>query len=231
MKPSSPLSLFIFLHLTCAVPIPITFPPDCQSLWCQSILSSRPQLANRPTQFSNPHFPSHQLSAASEATDRHLDKEEFNNTPMTPPLSSEPSQSLSADHPLVSSYLQSLANPALKNPSEPHPSSPSSAPAAQAAKPTSALPHLRKIDAIRYWALPLRLSKVNGEKESITRGRLLQPGTKCSGGMGEIMTVHARLRQPTLVAKEYSDFIVVGIVVLFLVAVVAMEAWEKFNSL
>jgi hypothetical protein len=49
--------------------------------------------------------------------------------------------------------------------------------------------------------------------------------------MGEVMIVHARPRQPTLMAKEYSDFIVVGIVVLFLVAVVAMEAWEKFNSL
>lgn len=133
MKPTSPLSLLLFLHLVSGIPIPtrVSFTPsDCHYGSCApslrtALILSKPNTP--PTKLSEPHFPSHQLSSSKQILD-----EIYDNTPRTPPKTISPTAALTAKHPLSSNYLLSLANPA-SDTTTPLPS-----------KPTSELPKLRK---------------------------------------------------------------------------------------
>ncbi|KAH7386467.1 hypothetical protein BKA64DRAFT_144231 [Cadophora sp. MPI-SDFR-AT-0126] len=223
MKPTSPLSLLLFLQLASATPLPENlFPTDCQSTSCaafrSALLSSKPNTP--PTRLTDPHFPTHQLSSPDT-----LDGDSFDNHPLSPSEDTRPSVALTSDRPLSSSFLLSLANPA---------SSPSIQKAPQktdseeslASKPTSALPGLRKEDAKRYWA-SLRPTSVNKDGEAVEvegpRRRLRLCGTTDFIAENYVSFHGVRL------ARDYSDLMVVGIVVLFLVAVVALELVERIE--
>lgn len=146
MKPASPLTLLLFLQFATAVPTPILHPNDCENyLQCQSSLQIRKPPATPSTRLLNPHFPDHQLqSLDSDDVD-----EPFDNASSTPPEHTNPTTALSAETPLTSAYLLSLNNDlGEEQESEEQPSGIDALPA----KPTSALPYLRKLDSIRYWA-------------------------------------------------------------------------------
>ena len=143
-----------------------------------------------------------------------MPEETFNNAPITPPKTISPSKALEAAVPLHSSYLQSFADP------------PSTADTSFAAKPTSALPLLRKEDELRYWASLLSgasREEVETHHKSaaafVNCGEHVQPATYTGVG------------RPKFMARAYNDFLVVGIVVLFLAAVIMLEAMEKFGNL
>jgi hypothetical protein len=143
-----------------------------------------------------------------------VSEETFNNAPITPPKTISPSAALGVAVPLESAYLQSLASPS------------STAANSLAAKPTSSLPHLRKEDELRYWAGLLSGPIKEEDKEhhkSVTAfvncAEHLQPASYTGVG------------RPKFMSREYSDLLVVGIVVLFLAAVLVLEAMEKFGDL
>jgi hypothetical protein len=214
MRPSSPLP-FLFLYLTSAAPIPILLPADCQNFEaCQPALSVGSRPSTPPTKLSNPHFPSHQLTSPATTAKHHVSEETFNNAPITPPKTISPSAALGVAVPLESAYLQSLASPS------------STAANSLAAKPTSSLPHLRKEDELRYWAGLLSGPIKEEDKEhhkSVTAfvncAEHLQPASYTGVG------------RPKFMSREYSDLLVVSIVVLFLAAVLVLEAMEKFGDL
>jgi hypothetical protein len=215
MKPASPLSLLLFLHLVSAIPIPIKnvlFATDCHYSSCAPSLRTAIILAKPntpPTTLTEPHFPSHQLSS------KQLIEETYDNAPRTPPKQISASKALSASHPLSSSYLLSLANPA----SPPHPDATSHLPS----KPTSELPNLRKEDAQRYWA-----SSREKADSSITLVEI--QASQAIKLCGHEQDQYLRI-QGAYLAREYSDLMVVGIVVLFLAVVVALEACERLGDL
>jgi len=204
MKPTSPFSLFLFLHLVSAIPIPIRHsftPSDCHYGSCiptlrTALILSKPNTP--PTKLSEPHFPSHQLS-------KQIIDEIYDNTPRTPPKAVSPTKALSATHPLSSSYLLSLANPDTTT--------------ALPSKPTSDLPNLREEDAQRYWASQAGIKVVELQAPSHTI-------KLCGHRQDQYLKI-----QGAYLAREYSDFMVVGIVVLFLAIVVAMEVYERFGDL
>lgn len=222
MKPTSPLSLLLFLSLTTALPLPSTskLPKDCLHYttcqpWLREIFDSSlpPKNDHTPaTRLPSPHFPSHQLNPPSSSPEAHREVEEeaFNNAPLSPPTTLPPTLALAASRPLHSSYLLSLSNSALNNPPQGEPQSTSTE--ALPSKPTSALPELRVEDTLRYWAT---IPTVSVKKEDSPR--------PCSGNL--------RAAKPIVMAREYSDLLVVGIVVLFLAAVVVMEAVEYCGDL
>lgn len=85
------------------------------------------------------------------------------------------------------------------------------------AKPTSALPELRKEDSRRYWA-------------SVAGGDNGDEGPKqnkhaCTSGAG------ATFLHRTTAVRHYSDCLVVGIVLAFLATIVCLEAVEKMEGL
>jgi hypothetical protein len=215
MKPTSPLSLLLFLHLVSAIPIPTRHsftPSDCQYSSCApslrtAFILSKPNTP--PTKLSEPHFPSHQLSS------KKILDEIYDNTPRTPPKTITPTAALSAKHPLSSSYLLSLANALHPDTTTPLPS-----------KPTSELPNLRKEDAQRYWA---SLRDKAASQAGVTVVELQAPSHTiklCGHGQEQYLKI-----QGAYLAREYSDLMVVGIVVLFLAVVVAMEACERVDDL
>jgi hypothetical protein len=146
---------------------------------------------------TEPHFPSHQLSANPDSD------EAFSNTPLTPPATLPPSAALTAKHPLSSSYLLSLSS----STTNPLPS-----------KPTSALPLLRKEDEQRYWA-SLR-AEAGLELQSSQTVKL------CGSAQHHYLKIKG-----AYLTREYSDLMVVGIVVIFLVVVVALEMCERVGDL
>ena len=164
--------------------------------------------------------------------------EEFNNSPLTPPKEQHASVALAAARPLQSTYLLSLtSNPAQQNPPQAEPQAAAS-PTAEAlpSKPTSALPELREDDLARYWAsVASPGATVGDEKAAVVAASAAAPGAglgRCVDYQGRLVVGVAQLRlgQPIVVA-EYSDLLVVGIVILFLAAVVAVEAMEYCSDL
>ncbi|KAH6672103.1 hypothetical protein B0J14DRAFT_86566 [Halenospora varia] len=227
MRPTSPLSLLLFLHLTSSAPIPLSHNiliTSCSYTSCQELLTNP---ATPPTTLRNPHFPTHQINSNSD--------EIIDNRPTNPSVTVSPSHALTATKPLVSSYLIAISNPTLQHP----PQGPLSA---LPAKPSSALPSLRKADAKRYWA-SLRAGRTstkdeNGEEMVMSDGPVEpshQTMVKCGGNAMDMNTFpggyyYIRHRTTTVV-REYSDVVVVGIVLLFLAIVVCVEAVEKFGNL
>ncbi|KAK0111649.1 hypothetical protein ONS95_001993 [Cadophora gregata] len=222
MKPTSPLSLLLFLQLASAAPLPETlFPSDCHYTSCagfrSALLSSKPNTP--PTRLTSPHFPAHQLSSPDT-----LDVDAFDNRPFSPSEDIRPSVALTSDRPLSSSFLLSLANPASSPSIQKAPQSTSSEDSL-ASKPTSALPNLRREDAERYWA---SLRPASGKKEDEAVEDDGQRRKVVCGATGFIAESYVSFHGVRL-ARDYSDLMVVGIVVLFLAAVVALELVERIE--
>jgi hypothetical protein len=220
MKPTSPLSLLLFLQLASTSPIPLsTFFPskDCIHSSCTPsqqaafILSiSKPHTP--PTHLTEPHFPSHQLS-----TDTSIPAEIIDNTPLSPPKHTPATIALTASRPLVSSYILSLSSPSPTPSEDPE--------AALPAKPTSALGDLRKEDARQYWESLQSLTEITPSKESV----FLKEKPRIIYLCGEVKATTTQSRRYS--AREDSDLMVVGIVVLFLIMAVAVEAVERVDYL
>jgi hypothetical protein len=155
-----------------------------------------------PTKLSEPHFPSHQLSSPGQ-----LLGEIYNNAVRTPSPRTPPSRALSSQHPLSSAYLLSLV-------SQPDTTTP------LPSKPTSELPDLRKEDAQRYWA------SQSAESTTVSELAPSQAIQLCGHGRDQYLKI-----QGAYLARQYSDLMVVGIVVLFLAMVVALEACERCGDL
>ncbi|RDW61564.1 hypothetical protein BP5796_11456 [Coleophoma crateriformis] len=259
MKPTSPLSLLLFLHLTTGTSAaPIALNRDCQHYascdpTLREVLSeiashhkppvSAPIAGSAPGS-SSPHFPSHQvenlLPQPAHPTSPFAE-EPFSNKPVRPAGSVSPNAALSAQVPLESSYLLSLtAQPAsyaqrpLTDASNPTPST-----HGLPAKPTSALPALRKEDERRYWEsvaqgervkqeAALANAPVNGKQDY--RDAMKASIAKCTQYLEREKYDEMRGWSGNK-AREYSDMLVVGIVVLFLCSVIVVEAIEKLSEL
>jgi hypothetical protein len=154
-----------------------------------------------PTKLSEPHFPSHQLSSPAQLLG------EIYNAVRTPSPRTPPSRALSSQHPLSSAYLLSLVSQ--PDTTTPFPS-----------KPTSELPDLRKEDAQRYWA------SQSAESTTVSELAPSQAIQICGHGRDQYFKI-----QGAYLARQYSDLMVVGIVVLFLAMVVALEACERCGDL
>jgi hypothetical protein len=225
MKPTLPVSLLLFLQLATSAPIPASFPPDCAYTPCHPsllrLLSSGAKPNTPPTKLSNPHFPPHQQAYPS------ADEEAFDNSPITPSSQVPPAIALSFNRPLESAYLRSLSNPA-STPTLQH------APLEEdahdstvelASKPTSALPNLRREDAERYWA-----SKGNQVHDGSTVASdgpsSSEERENCGGNM--LLPGNVYIKSHNM--SRGSDIMVVGIVLLFLAIVIAVEGAEKIRE-
>jgi hypothetical protein len=240
MKLPLPLTLVFSLHLLNAAPIPNKYRNTLSANYhlCYSAayqpgqrvaFTSTPKTP--PQTLSNAHFPSHQIFSPSSSASAHQAAEQaFNNAPITPSKRLERRQALSAEVPLESSYLLSLANtPTILEQQDRFPKV-ISATNTLAAKATSALPYLRKEDAKKYWET-LPHGSTSGEHEGydeiVTGDRIAALGSTriCADGF---VIEGFYSREPT---KTYDDILVVGILVLFLVAVVAWEAAEIIGDM
>ncbi|KAH8784549.1 hypothetical protein F5882DRAFT_439393 [Hyaloscypha sp. PMI_1271] len=236
MKLTLPLALIFSLHLLDAAPIPSkyrnTLSADYHYCYFAAYqpgqriaFTSKPKAT--PQRLSNPHFPSHQVfsPSSSSASAHQVAEQAFNNVPITPSKRLDRRQALSAEFPLESSYLLSLSNTATILEQEGRFPKAISATNALAAKATSALPGLRIEDAKRYWGtLPhgSPLGEHEGYDEIVVGDSLatLRSTRICAD---DFASEGFYSREPT---KSYDDILVVGILVLFLVAVVAWEAAE-----
>jgi hypothetical protein len=221
MKPTSPLSLLLFLRLVSAAPLPIPIVlPDCKTSACTAFVSNP---NTPPSRLTEPHFPTHQVTSITS-------DEVFDNKQVTPSSKVPPHVALAVPQPLSSAFLKSLSNPA----SKPAPENPIFENAAEEqatetenlpAKPTSALPELRKEDARLYWAS--RGGAATEETEPVHQVEAdvqSQKAHQC----GDMKYYDV---QRVKVTRDYSDFMVVGLVLLFLAVVVALEAVEKIEGL
>src|SRR3954453_22320384 len=161
MRPISPLSLLVFLQLTTAAPI--LLPEDCFNyLECQP----RTHSSTPETHLQIPHFPPHQRRPW-DSGDQPVVEEPISNIPITPSSDTSPSAALAGNYPLSTTYLLSLTSPSTPAPPDfpeealdlPSPTSQSSVEdegedevEALPSAPTSALPLLRQLDSLRYWA-------------------------------------------------------------------------------
>jgi hypothetical protein len=116
-------------------------------------------------------------------------------------------QTLSAQHPLSSLYLMSLEQTTSTKETLP-------------SKPTSALTALRKADAIHYW----REQALIKSHESTMSGGPVSPIPQCA-------FQHDRQASSANYIRDYNDVMVVGIVVLFLAAVVVFELMQKVGDM
>ena len=98
-------------------------------------------------------------------------------------------------------------------------------------KPTSALPELREEDKARYWATITSDHQITVKEgqEVVSDGPVRM--AKCGDYSKIAGSAYLRVGQPIVLAREYSDLLVVAMVVLFLVAVVVVEAVEYFSDL
>jgi hypothetical protein len=151
--------------------------------------------------------PTHQLSRAAQILD-----EIYDNAARTPPPSDPPTKALSSQHPLSSAYLLSLSQGANLD---------TTSTSALPSKPTSELRNLRKEDAQRYWA-----PQGAAEGTTVVELALLQAINLCGHGRDQYLKI-----QGAYLARQYSDLMVVGIMVLFLVVVVALEACQRVGDL
>lgn len=236
-RPASYVALLVLLQLATTAPIPVRLPEDCKShLTCRTHLQiSDSTPATPPTTLLFPHFPTHELIGKRPQDENALDDEEpFDNHPLTPAANMNPSEALSSLTPLSSSYLLSLTSPSQPPPqSPPHDHVPlDNLPA----KPTSSLSHLRKLDSIRYWTSSRTDLNYAAKTEELQtqdlRDSSVSPIVRC----GEFLvsasnSAYLRVGQPIRLARDHSDLVVVGIVVLFLIVVVVVELGQKMVSL
>jgi len=204
MKLTSPLSLLLFLQLTStAVSLPL--------IYAHGVSNNGHTPSTRI--LLDPHFPPHQLDSSASQEEELID-----NTPYTPTSHIPTSEALLADKPLSSSYLKKLANqiPPLDTTLDALPS-----------KPTSALPNLRKEDAERYWG-----SRHDASEEDI---KTTTPYHKEAGSDPEsvysVYFIRSKTASTSYVVREYSDVIVIGIVLFFFVIVLFLEGLERIGDL
>jgi len=219
-----PLTLVFFLHLLTAALISSKYrnilPTDRlyhASVACQpSQRITFTSKTNTPQKtLSNPHFSSRQLLSpfSSSAFAHRAAEQAFNNAPRTPPKHLERSQALSAT---VLEQQDRLPKTI-------------SVTDALAVKSTSALLYLWKEDVKRYWST-LRSGSSSGEIEGhdgiVASNRLVVPGR--TGVCADGFPIEGFCSRES--TRSHSDILVVGIVVLFLVAVVAWEAAETIGN-
>lgn len=215
MRPSSPLSLLLFLQLSTAFPVS----RECfNSQSCNSLHSVKDTLSlshPKPSDPRDPHFPNHQKlpiptfvkpTTTSPLNDEYFAEEgAFDNAPTTPSNDISADEALSAETPLSSSYLQSLTRTSDEDEARP-------------SMPTSALPTLRKEDARKYWEEKPGGLGMNEGKPGCGNSNVW-PGT----------AVGYRTRLAHLDMGGRNDFMVVGIVVVFLLVVCVLESVERFG--
>jgi hypothetical protein len=165
---------------------------------------------------SSPHFADPEHSSSPDTLEDLI----IDNHPITPTSKSDSLATLTAERPLSSAFLLSLARPAslIKVGEE---KSRNTLP--------SEIPILRKEDLDRYLdstSTEIQITwEGEGEVDEDASSR-----TGC-GGFEFILPKGYRMRQKaSYVVKEYSDVLVVGVVLLFLLTVVCVEAVEKFGS-
>lgn len=216
MRPSSPLSLLLFLQLSTAFPVS----RECvNSQSCNSLHSVKDTFSlshPKPSDPRDPHFPNHQKlpiptfvkpTTTSPLNDEYFAEEgAFDNAPTTPSNDISADEALSAETPLSSSYLQSLTRTSYED-------------AARPSMPTSALPTLRKEDARKYWEEKPGGLGMNEGKPGCGNSNVW-PGT----------AVGYRTRLAHLDMGGRNDFMVVGIVVVFLLVVCILESVERFGN-
>ncbi|KAJ8058949.1 hypothetical protein OCU04_011934 [Sclerotinia nivalis] len=225
MRPSSPLSLLLFLQLSTAFPADPRIASQSQkclnSPSCSSLRSAMSTLSSslshsKPSDPRNPHFPEHQKvplatffkpTTTSPSDEEHFAQEgAFDNAPMTPSKDIPADEALSAEAPLSTAYLQSLTRTVDKDEARP-------------SMPTSALPSLRKEDARKYWEGENGKKSISGDKPECGNSKMWQ-GT----------AVGYRSRMTHLETGSRNDFLVVGIVVIFLFVVCALEVMDRFGN-
>ncbi|QSZ32175.1 hypothetical protein DSL72_001746 [Monilinia vaccinii-corymbosi] len=223
MRPTSPLSLVLFLQLSTAFPLPtrvtLQFHECLNSQSCNSVrpvIHTLSMSHSKPSDPLNPHFPAHQNgpvpsfvtpTVSPSLNDKYFAEEgAFDNAPTTPSKDIPADKALAAETPLSSAYLQSLTETSGEDVTRP-------------SMPTSALSTLRKEDARRYWEGEIEGNGLNGEGRRC--GSLhAWPGT----------AVGFRSRLTYLETGRRNDFLVVGIVVVFLMVVCSLEIAERFGK-
>jgi hypothetical protein len=213
MKPSSPLSLLLFIHVISASPIP-RLSSDCRLLRsCEPALSDIPKPANPPIRFSDPHFPPHHSSGPEEEIP-HLKE------PVKEPLIPSKDSSSKILYPSPSTNGESLPDVAaqdlLRKPIR----------FSSGEDRSSSVPMdlLEEDPGDTYGALPSR--RIQGGNSQ--RGRLIRHGN--CGAVRFSWNQQMKLFYPMLGPREYSELLVVSIVVLFLVALMVWEAVERVSS-
>ncbi|KAF7853950.1 hypothetical protein EAF04_010616 [Stromatinia cepivora] len=225
MRPSSPLSLLLFLQLSTAFPVDPRITSQSQkclnSPSCSSLRSAMSTLSfslsrSKPSDPRNPHFPEHQKlppatfvkpTTTSPSDEEHFAQEgAFDNAPMTPSKDIPADEALSAETPLSTAYLQSLTKTVVEDEARP-------------SMPTSALPSLRKEDARKYFEGENGKKSISEEKPKYGNSNMWQ-GT----------AVGYRSRMTYLEMGSRNDFMIVGIVVIFLFVVCALEVMERFGN-
>ncbi|KAG9234084.1 hypothetical protein BJ875DRAFT_510668 [Amylocarpus encephaloides] len=220
MKPTSPLSLLLFIRLATPAPIAIPHRILTSSSSCTGSFDTFREIlvnvATPPTNPTNPLFPAPQL--ASDSLDILIDDRP------TAPIRVSPSTALKSEWPPTSAFLLSLTNPTQTSQDEVDGVIP-----ALPSRPTNDLPALRKKDARRYWATRNSRRDKNVHSNLHIAGRITKMSCRNvdNEGVSESYTVRIRTSH---VIREYSDVLVVAIVLLFLVIVVGVEAVEKCGS-
>lgn len=92
------------------------------------------------------------------------------------------------------------------------------------AKPSSALAELRAADLRTYWET---LRPAHASESSPTRGQIQRQACGMGGEMEGSERFYYMRRTRIGTRRDYADLMVVGIVVLFLAVVVALEAVER----
>ncbi|KAH6716428.1 hypothetical protein BKA61DRAFT_603119 [Leptodontidium sp. MPI-SDFR-AT-0119] len=233
MKLLLQLALTFFYHLVTAAPIPSQYRIVLAKDYLYYASAACPP--SQRIAFLNTHFSSYQIinpsttSAVAHQTSEHT----FTNAKITAPEHLERSHALSAKVPSESSYLLSIANPATVLVQQGPPSKVISTTDAFAAKPTSALSYLRKADVIRYWA-NIRSGSSSDENErydeAVTNDGLVMSGSTriCADGFS---TEGFCCRESMFIAWGNGDLLICGILVLFLVGVIALEVAEMISDL
>ncbi|EPE24151.1 hypothetical protein GLAREA_08001 [Glarea lozoyensis ATCC 20868] len=220
MKPTSPLSLLLFIRLATSSPLPLSHKTlsstSCEYGSCREALRSVDGPNTPPTRLAEPHFPDHQLDHEDLIIDNH---------PITPTSKSTYLDTLTAERPLSSAFLLSLAHPPTKDETTD----------ALPARPTSDLTLLREQDTARYLesissSAPAIWSDTPSTTIEITISEA-PPTAPCGHTPYTPLKTYLVRQQATYVVREYSDVLVVGVVILFLITVLCVEAVEKFGSL
>lgn len=217
MKSTLPTTLMLLLAtgLSSSLPIPssstASFPPDCAYHTCHSsllrLLSSSEKTSTPATTVSEIHvLPPHYKESSSSNI------EQFDNSPYTPSANTPVSVALSAKRPLSSDYLQSLGKHTIhiegQKVEELELGSPTN--------PKTPLHELPEQDLAHFWATERASRTTATSHGAAPKHRPCREGIVYLPGNIYIKSTHYISRRP--------DIAVVGIVLLFLVLVVGVEA-------
>jgi hypothetical protein len=214
MKPSSPLFILLFIHLTSASPIP-RLSSHCRLLrFCEPALSDIYKPANPPIRFSVLHFPPHQLSSVPEVEIPRL--KEPVREPLTPSKDSYSKILYRSASTNRESLPDSTAQDLSRNPIR----------SSSGEDRSTSLPMnlLEEDSGETYGTLPSR--RTRGENSQ--RGQLILHGN--CGALTFSWNEQMKLFYPMTGPREYSELLVVSVVILFLLALMAWEAVGRVSS-